>query len=132
MGNGTGVRFADVYSPRRYIELVRETIEQSAISSQLSPGNLGALLGAIRQTAFVEEQTLEMEMADTAILGLRLNEGLDVSDFARRFGRELDEVYGPVFEETASLGLLEREDGRVRLTDRGRLLANEVFVRLLA
>ena len=70
-------------------------------------------------------------MADTAILGLRLNEGVEVGEFARRFGRSLDEVYGPVLVETVSLGLLERENGCVRLTDHGRLLANEVFVRLL-
>jgi len=86
----------------------------------------------MRQVTFVEEQTAAMEMADTAILGLRLNEGLDVAVFARRFGRGLEEVYGPVLTETASFGLLEREDGQVRLTERARLLANEVFVRLLA
>ena len=73
----------------------------------------------------------EMEMADTAILGLRLNEGLDVGEFGQRFGRSLDEVYGPVLSETASFGLVERGNGCVRLTERGRLLANEVFVRLL-
>jgi hypothetical protein len=29
------------------------------------------------------------------------------------------------------MGLLARDDGRLRLTGRGRYLANEVFVRLL-
>jgi len=71
-------------------------------------------------------------MADTAILGLRLNNGLATGEFERRFERSLDEVYGPVLTEAVSLGLLERENGRLRLTQRGRLLANEVFVRLLA
>jgi oxygen-independent coproporphyrinogen-3 oxidase len=85
----------------------------------------------MRQLAFVEEQTAEMEMADTAILGLRLNEGLDASEFELRFGRSPEEVYGPVLEETESLGLIELRNGRVRLTKRGRLLANEVFIRLL-
>ena len=85
----------------------------------------------MRQITFVDEQTAEMEMADTAILGLRLNEGLDVGEFERRFGQSLDEVYGEVVEDTVGLGLLERENGWVRLTERGRFLANEVFVRLL-
>jgi len=89
-------------------------------------------MGEMRQVAFLEEQSAEMEMADTAILWLRLNEGLDLDEFSRRFGRTLEDVYGPVLAETASFGLLERENGRVRLTERGRLLANEVFVRLLA
>ncbi len=142
MGNGVGVRFADVYSPRRYIELVRETVEAHAADvlrptgSHLHGGEgrtegLAGVVGEMRQVAFVEEQTAEMEMADTAILGLRLNEGLDLAEFSRRFGRSLEEVYEPILAETAALGLLEHENGRVRLTDRGRLLANEVFVRLL-
>jgi oxygen-independent coproporphyrinogen-3 oxidase len=72
-----------------------------------------------------------MEMADTAILGLRLNEGLDLSAFEQRFGQGFDEVYGELSAEMASYGLLEPKDGSVRLTERGRLLANEVFVRVL-
>jgi oxygen-independent coproporphyrinogen-3 oxidase len=123
-----GWRFADVYSPKRYIELVEETLDAGGTSA-VRPD--GSPLREMRQIAFVEEQTAEMEMADTAILGLRLNEGLDVGEFESRFGRTLDHVYGPVLTETESFGLLERENGRVRLTEHGRLLANEVFVRLL-
>jgi len=124
---GVSARFADVYSPKQYIARVNETVKLPANGS----GDLQAVLESMGQVTFVEEQTAEMEMADTAILGLRLNEGLDVGGFELRFGRGLNEVYGPVLTETAAFGLLERENGRVRLTERGRLLANEVFVRLL-
>jgi len=128
-----GYRFADVYSPKQYIDRVKDMVNLSAVGCQPSSGDgLGAFLGDMRQVAFAEEQTLEMEMADTAILGLRLNNGLATGEFERRFERSLDEVYGPVLTEAVSLGLLERENGRLRLTQRGRLLANEVFVRLLA
>ena len=90
-----------------------------------------ALLRSMRQVSFVEQQPPDLAMADTAILALRLNEGLNTEDFRRRFGREPDDVYGDVFGEMTSLGLLERANGHIRLTDRGRYLANEVFVRLL-
>ena len=82
----------------------------------------------MHQIAFVEGQTLETEMADTAILGLRLHEGLDLSEFESRFGRSFDDAYGPVLAEPMSFGLIEPESGRMRLTKRGRLLANEVHV----
>jgi len=128
-----GWRFADVCSPRQYIDRVGDTVAQSARGNRRSEAwDRRAVLASMGQIAFVEEQTVEMEMADTAILGLRLNEGMDVGEFSRRFGRSLEEVYGQVLAETESFGLLEREGGRVRLTERGRLLANEVFVRLLA
>lgn len=122
-----GFRFADVYSPKRYVQLVQET----AGAGLPDAADVAALLKSMRQVTYVEEQTLELAMADTVILALRLNEGLSAVDFRARFGRELEEVYGTRLAELDSLGLIERGNGRLRLTPRGRLLANEVFVRLL-
>jgi len=120
-------RFADVYSPKQYIGRVQETVERGVNVG----GDARSLLKSMRQVAFVEEQTVEMAMADTAILGLRLNEGLSVSGFSERFDREIEDVFGQALSEASQLELVERENGRLRLTARGRLLANEVFVRLL-
>jgi oxygen-independent coproporphyrinogen-3 oxidase len=129
-----GWRFADVYSPKQYIERVKQTVAEGVRNKESGVRAIGTreAIVMMRQVAFSEEQTVEVEMADTAILGLRLNEGLDVGEFSRRFGRSVEEVYGAVLAETGAFGLVAREDGRVRLTERGRLLANEVFVRLLA
>jgi len=120
-----GHRFANVYSPKQYVERMRTAVR---IRGKLPPGEL---LREMPQVSHVEQQSDEMGMADTAILGLRLNEGLDVPAFETRFGFSLDSVYGPAIAELGGLGLLEHENGRLRLTPRGRLLANEVFVRLL-
>ncbi len=57
--------------------------------------------------------------------------GLDLAAFERRFGRRFEDVYAETLADTLEMGLLERDNGRLRLTDRGRYLANEVFVRLL-
>jgi oxygen-independent coproporphyrinogen-3 oxidase len=132
MTDGTAYRFADVYSPKQYIKRVQETVDGwSKEQRARSQDGTAEVLKSLRQVTFVEEQSFEMAMADTVILGLRLNEGLDVREFTRRFGRDVVDVYGPVFSEMTEFGLLERVDGRIRLTARGRLLANEVFVRLL-
>jgi oxygen-independent coproporphyrinogen-3 oxidase len=116
-----------VYSPRRYIELVGETAAKG-IDTAAEPQEL---LGQMRQVTYIEEQSPEAAMADAAILGLRLNEGLDVRAFEEVYGADLDEAYGEVLTGMTMTGLLERENGALRLTPRGRLLANEVFVRLL-
>jgi oxygen-independent coproporphyrinogen-3 oxidase len=122
-----GYRFADVYSPRRYIELVGETAAKG-VDAGAAPRDV---LRQMRQVTYVEEQAPEAAMADAAILGLRLNEGLDVQEFEQRYGTGLEATYGPALDEMTDAGLLERVNGAVRLTARGRLLANEVFVRLL-
>jgi oxygen-independent coproporphyrinogen-3 oxidase len=121
-----GFRFADVYSPRRYIDLVAQTAGDPPLRDEPA-----RLLAAMRQVTFVDPQPLEMQMADTAILALRLTAGLDVGEFNRRFGVPIEDVFGPVIGEMTKAGLLERANGNLRLTTSGRYLANEVFVRLL-
>jgi oxygen-independent coproporphyrinogen-3 oxidase len=122
-----GFRFADVYSPRRYVELVNETVV-AGVDPSATPREV---LRQMRQVTSVEEPSPDTAMSDAAILGLRLNEGLPVAEFERRYRTSLDTSYGPVLREMSEAGLLVRENGRLRLTARGRLLANEVFVRLL-
>jgi oxygen-independent coproporphyrinogen-3 oxidase len=122
-----GHRFANVYSPKQYVERMAKSVAAGLATVAPGPG----LLRAMPHISFVEPQSPETAKSDTAILALRLNEGLDVPAFERRFATTLEAAYGPALTELTALGLLERENGRLRLTPRGRLLANEVFVRLL-
>lgn len=64
-------------------------------------------------------------------LGLRLNAGVDIAELEQEFGRER---VGPALEAVARLAgeeLLVSDEGRVRLTARGRLLSNDVFQEFL-
>lgn len=70
-------------------------------------------------------------MDDTMILGLRLLEGVGKERFFRRFGLQVEDVYGEEIRRLASLGLLAEEAGRVRLTRRGLVLANQVFAEFI-
>jgi oxygen-independent coproporphyrinogen-3 oxidase len=87
-----------------------------------------------RRSAGVFEETItpEMGLSETVILGLRLNRGVSAGDIRRRFGIDLFSAYATEIEELRSFGLLE-PSGRenLRLTRRGRLLGNEVFLRFL-
>lgn len=73
-----------------------------------------------------------MERSETMILGLRLCRGVSSEGFERRFGLSLLEAFADQIGDLVRLGLLEGDDGGVRLTPRGRLLGNEVFERFLA
>ena len=121
---GPCYRFAAEALPGRYIELVNEAWKQW--SPEGAPP-----LEAMRQVTSREEIDPSLALSDTLVLGLRLSEGVSLRELRRRFGEAALEGHAAAFQEAASLGLLERVDGRLRLTPRGRLLANEVFVRLL-
>lgn len=61
--------------------------------------------------------------AESAFLGLRLNEGIDLGGYKERFGIDLKDKVAALEEN----GLVETQSGRVRLTRRGMLFSNEVF-----
>jgi oxygen-independent coproporphyrinogen-3 oxidase len=64
---------------------------------------------------------------ESVFLGLRLCEGLNVTGLKRKFVMECEES----IRELAAEGLMEVDEGRWKLTQRGRLVSNEVFGRVL-
>jgi len=64
-------------------------------------------------------------------LGLRMNEGVDLKRSRVEFGEKLVSGAVEAMMDVEEAGLVERADGRVRLTRRGRMVSNEVFSRLL-
>jgi oxygen-independent coproporphyrinogen-3 oxidase len=71
------------------------------------------------------------DASDSAMLALRLDEGLDVTAYGSRFGRVASARVRSALDASAELGLVRWSGDVARLTPRGRLLASEVFVRLL-
>jgi oxygen-independent coproporphyrinogen-3 oxidase len=69
--------------------------------------------------------------AETMFMGLRLNAGVSEAHFRDRCGISLDAAYGDVLRELVAQGLAERDAGGVRLSDRGRMLGNQVFARFV-
>ncbi|MFD0870545.1 radical SAM family heme chaperone HemW [Paenibacillus residui] len=70
-------------------------------------------------------------MEDFMMVGLRVLSGVSEDDFADQFGESLMEVFGPVINRLTEQGLLEADEGRVRLSDKGILLGNEVFAEFI-
>ncbi|MDZ4159561.1 MAG: radical SAM family heme chaperone HemW [Anaerolineaceae bacterium] len=69
------------------------------------------------------------EMQETMMVGLRLTEaGVGRQEFRERFGVELDQVFAPEITQLTRQGLLEWVEDRLRLTQRGCLLGNQVFL----
>lgn len=72
-----------------------------------------------------------LEQSETIILGLRLVKGIEFNAIKLRFGIDMSVIYQSEIEELKESGLLEGDVSTLRLTQRGRLLGNEVFLRFL-
>ncbi len=116
-----GRRFAVVDAPNRYAEAVSETLAERRATGS----------ARMRQIASGETPSPAQERSDALILGLRLREGVADAAFRERFGVTPEEACGEAIRHHLATGLLEREGGVTRLSDRGLLLANEIFVEML-
>ena len=65
---------------------------------------------------------------EAVALGLRRIDGIRRSEVIAEFGEDPMERHGAAVDEVVRAGLLEVDGDRVRLTDRGRLLASEVLL----
>ena len=96
------------------------------------PASLARYLADVAAgTARIADPTAD-DASDVPMLALRLDDGLDLLDYAARFGAPRALSVRRALADPAIASLVRVADGRARLTPRGRLLANEVFVRLIA
>lgn len=79
------------------------------------------------------KQTLADDMSEFMMTGLRLTqEGVSETEFQERFGQSMRKVYGKEIDELSKLGLIANGAGsNIKISRRGRLLGNQVFMRFL-
>lgn len=116
-----GRRLANVDAPNRYVDAVNQSFEEREATGRAE----------LRQVAGGETPDDATQRADAMILGLRLLQGVSMAEFTERFGISPEAAFPDAIARHERLGLLERSEGHLRLTERGLLLANEVFVDLL-
>lgn len=117
-----GRREMVVRDPMRYIEALTEA--GTGAGDAVAAGAPAASV-PLAEAEAVDRGTA---MAETVMLGLRLQEGLSDTDFRDRFGIGLLDTYQAAIERHTGLGLLEWDGERLRLTERGIGVANQVIV----
>ncbi|MFV0527794.1 MAG: radical SAM family heme chaperone HemW [Lachnospiraceae bacterium] len=112
---GLGLGAASLYDARRFSNTpdLKEYLHKSAQPVQM-------------RTA-IENLSIEEEMAEQMILGLRMTAGVDTKEFAARFRKTPQEVYGDIISKHEQTGLLQNQNERVVLTERGLRLSNYVM-----
>jgi oxygen-independent coproporphyrinogen-3 oxidase len=96
-----------------------------------NPGALAAYVAAIEAGAPRSADEAADAAVDGAMLALRLDEGLDLAAYGSRFGLDAASRVRGSLRSLDGARLLRWSGDRVWLTARGRLLASEVFMRLL-
>lgn len=137
-GYAEGLRIANVLTPGEYIARLDGPYTQTyshyeykKAGEKILPGRF-PVSPASAQVTPIDQPT---EIGETMMMGLRLTrEGVSQTRFQERFGRGLGQTFEKQIQRLIGLGLLEwaGEQGDVlRLTRRGRLLGNQVFVEFI-
>lgn len=79
----------------------------------------------------LEKLSLTAQMEEYMFLGLRMMEGIRRSDFEKAFAHSLEGIFGDRLIRLKKEGLLEMEEGRIRLSEKGIDLSNYVFSQFL-
>lgn len=74
-----------------------------------------------------EKLSLRKRMIETIILGLRTKDGVGFRKYKTRFGVNLNDIFSKQVNKLVNLGLLQKDDFKIKLTKRGIFLANIVF-----
>jgi oxygen-independent coproporphyrinogen-3 oxidase len=129
-GYANSYRYSNVLRIKTYIERLAN-YQSTDYQFPLSPATVNH-----------HKQTPQDDMSEFMMTGLRLTqEGVSTHEFQTRFGKSMQDVFGKEINELLKLGLIESptpagrgvrgEGENLRLTKRGRLLGNQVFMRFV-
>ncbi|WP_085509245.1 radical SAM family heme chaperone HemW [Thalassobacillus devorans] len=71
------------------------------------------------------------QVEEELFLGLRKTEGVDLNNFEVKYGNKFEQVYGDILPYLKERQLIVIADDKIALTEKGRLLGNEVFQEFL-
>jgi coproporphyrinogen III oxidase-like Fe-S oxidoreductase len=80
----------------------------------------------------VEQLSPRRRAGELAMLMLRLSDGIHLAEFTARTGFNAVELYSARLEHLSGLGLVERNDVSIRLTDKALAVADAVAAEFLA
>ena len=120
-----GQRFANLKSPRRYVSVVGKNYEK------VGPDPVASMRSPAGPVEDVDITTPAIDVAETMMMGMRLNQGVTHKRFEKRFGIGVNIVFPDEVKRLLNLGLVEVTDDALMLSERGRLLGNEVFAEFI-
>lgn len=100
--------------------------------------NVSGVKNYIKKIKSNESPTIEVQNIDhnedlfeTLMLGLRLNQGVNIRHLEKKYGIDFLERYGEIVENLVKRGLLEHRGSQITLTLKGMDFSNQVFLDLM-
>ena len=78
-----------------------------------------------------EKLSIKDEIEESIFLGLRMNEGIQISDFKEKYNFDFEKEYKNEIEKLSKMELIEIDNNRMKLTQKGREISNSVFVEFI-
>ena len=121
-------RFWTILSPRDY-----NSKAASWADAGVQPADefVEAVLQGVSTLGGWEHLSQETTCSETMFLGLRLLDGLHLSEASARIGVDLAKKFQTPIQECIQLGLLERDGDFLKLTKAAYLIANQAFTRFV-
>lgn len=105
-GYTNGVRYTNVNPVNHYIKVIAN--QEEPILTETRP-------------------TTNEQMEEEMFLGLRLNCGVNKNKFNEKFNTTIDRIFGQTIIELKNRKLIEETQDYIYLTERGKVIGNEVF-----
>ena len=77
-----------------------------------------------------EKLSIKDEIEESIFLGLRMNEGIQISDFKEKYNFDFEKEYKNEIEKLSKMELIEIDNNLMKLTQKGREISNSVFCRI--
>lgn len=121
-----GKRWWNVKDVRRYCDGAEDSLQRKDVA-------VGFSLRKKACNVIEGEEMLgeDKHIAEAIMLGLRMMEGIDTKEFFNNHGVLIEEKYGKEIEELKKNKLLELKNGRLRLTHKGILFSDEIFLKFM-
>ena len=78
-----------------------------------------------------EKLSIKDEIEESIFLGLRMNEGIQISDFKEKYNFDFEKEYKNEIEKLSKMELIEIDNNLMKLTQKGREISNSVFVEFI-
>lgn len=113
------------------MEQYRNYAEKLSVNSGITEGNAACVHAEAENAPNRQVLTMQEQIEEYMFLGLRMMSGVGEREFEDKFGTQIKLVYGDMVDKLCAQGLLARERGRIRLTERGIDVSNYVMAQFL-